>query len=111
MKVSSLTLVHDCGMLLAVCILQVWPSTGVPLHELLGLALASAVVVHLVMQWPWIAAHVRRFVAGLTLRARLNVLLNACLFVCMTTAMVSGIMVSKYVVPNPDQSPHDYLKW
>jgi hypothetical protein len=81
------------------------------MHELLGLLLAAGVVVHLTMQWPWIAAHARRFFDRLPLRARLNALLNTCLFVCMTSATASCIVISKYVLPRPDPQPAEYLKW
>ncbi len=111
MKTSGVTLLHDGSMLAAVCLLEVWPSTGVPLHEVLALALATAAVVHVTMQSTWIAAQGRRFFGHSTLRSRVNVLLNSLLFVSMTVAVASGVAISKFVVPRAGRTPSDYLNW
>ena len=89
-------------MLLAICALEVWRLTGVPLHEILGIALALAVLAHLLLQRRWVAANVRR--------PRLNFVLNLLLFLAFTAATVSGVMISKFTLPR-GAAVTEYLKW
>src|SRR6266704_5689107 len=89
-------------MLLAICALEVWRLTGIPLHEILGLALALAVAAHLLMQRSWVAAHARK--------PRLDFILNVLLFLNFVAATLSGVMISKYVLPRA-VTPVEFLKW
>lgn len=90
-------------MLLTICVLQVWRFTGVPLHEWLGVIVALAVFVHLLMQRAWVMAHVRNVRSW-------AVVLNALLFIAFTIASVSGIAMSKVLFPR-GAPVTEYLKW
>jgi hypothetical protein len=103
-------LIHELAMLLAVCLLAVWRFTGVPLHEYLAAALGAAVFVHLLMQRSWVAANVRKLGSGVVGRAKLNMALNGCLCIAFTAAMVSGVAISKVLLPGTEQ-PAKFLKW
>src|SRR5260221_9470572 len=74
------------------------PLTGVAAHEWLGVAISSVIIVHIVMQWDWLANALRRFVGG-PMRLRVNLALNALLFVVVVVAIYSGVMISVVVRP------------
>lgn len=102
--------VLDSSMLVAVIALQAWRLTGVPMHEWLAVALIGAIVAHLLLHWPWIESRSRRILAPRGGRTRVNYALNLALFVSMTSAMISGFMISKVVVPLHPTAV-EYLKW
>src|ERR1700686_2389924 len=102
--------VLDCSMLIAVIVLQAWRLTGVPMHEWLAVALIGGIVAHLLLHWPWVESRSRRILAPHGGRARISYALNLGLFVSMTSAMISGFMISKVVLPlHP--TVDEYLKW
>ena len=110
MNGTGARLMHELGMLLAVCLLAVWRVTGVPIHEYLAAALGAAVFIHLLMQRSWVATNVRKLGSRVAGRARLNVALNGCLFIAFTAAMVSGMAISKVLLPGTER-PAEFLKW
>lgn len=67
--------------------------TGIRLHEWLGLVLTLPALVHLVVNWDWVT----RTVAGLLGKAkattRLNLLVDAGLFVSLVGVTLSGFLV------------------
>ena len=73
--------------------------TGIAIHEWLSIALAVAVVVHLLLHWQWIVAVIRRFLSRLPGEARLNFVLNVALFICFTVVTFTGLMISESALP------------
>ncbi len=73
--------------------------TGIAIHEWLSIALAAAVVVHLLLHWQWIVAVIRRFFSRLPGDARLNFVLNVALFICFTVVTFTGLMISESALP------------
>ena len=69
--------------------------TGQAIHEWLGIAVAVPIVVHLLLNWKWIVATTRRFFGPLQAQVRINYILNAALFITMTAAIFSGMMMSE----------------
>jgi hypothetical protein len=108
-KNNRTRLMHELAMLVTICILQVWRLTGVPLHEYLGAALAVAVFVHVLMQRGWVAASVRKL-RSMSRRAKVNLALNAALFLAFTAAVVSGVAISKVLLPQNGE-PSEFLRW
>lgn len=74
-------------------------STGMAVHEWLGIAFGAAAVVHLLLHWKWLVASTRRLLGKLPRRTRLNYALNAMLFVAMTLLIFSGLMISEVALP------------
>lgn len=74
-------------------------STGMTIHEWLGIAFGAAIVTHLLLHWKWLVATTRRFFAKLPGRTRLNYLLNGLLFVAMTILIFSGLLISEEALP------------
>jgi cytochrome b561 len=89
----------DVALLPTVCALEVTILTGLPVHEWLGVALTVGLLVHLLLQWPWIASRTRRLAQPGSARTRINYLINLSLFVSMVATLYSGFMISRNVLP------------
>lgn len=74
-------------------------STGLTIHEWLGIAFGAAIVTHLLLHWQWLVASTRRFFGRLPRQTRLNYLLNGLLFVAMTVMIFSGLLISEEALP------------
>ena len=85
--------------------------TGFDAHEWLGLAFVLLVVLHLVLSWSWVPVTLRRLRARGDTRVRINALLNATLFVMMTVATVSGLIISDYVAALVGFPTSDDPRW
>ena len=66
--------------------------------EWLALAFAAAIVTHLLFHWNWLVTVTKQFFKKLFHQSRLNYVVNALFFVAMTTAMLSGLLISKSVM-------------
>lgn len=89
----------DAGMLALACVLEALSLTGLTWHEWLGFLLCLLVLFHVILQWPWLVAGLRRFLAGGTHRAGINLVLNYLLFIAMVAVLVSGVLISNQVAP------------
>lgn len=96
---AKMNLWIDLGMLVAILLALTPRLTGEAVHEWLSIGLAAAVVVHLLRHWQWVAAVIKRFFGHLAGQARLNLLLNAALFVNLVMVTASGLMISHDVLP------------
>jgi hypothetical protein len=73
--------------------------TGLAVHEWLGVSFAAALITHLLFHWDWIVNLSKTFFKKLVHVSRLNFVVDSLLFVAMTAAMLSGLMISKNVLP------------
>ncbi len=73
--------------------------TGLPLHEWLGVALAGTLVMHLLLHWRWIVSVSLHFFRQLWHDSRLQYVVDLLLFISFTTVMMSGLMISRVVLP------------
>jgi len=92
---NRLSLWLDSSLFIAVCVLMVTDVTGIPIHEWLGIALIPALLLHLLLQWPWIATRTRRLPAPRTGRTRVNYGINLVLFLSMVATIQSGLAISR----------------
>ena len=74
-------------------------ATGLVAHEWLGVALVPVVLVHLVLNWSWIVGTTRQMFTPLPGETRFNHIWDTLLYVMFITATVSGLLVSRVVVP------------
>jgi Domain of unknown function (DUF4405) len=72
--------------------------TGNTVHEWLGIALAGAVITHLLLHWDWIVQVGKTFFKKLFHQSRLNFLVNTLFFIAMTGSFFSGILISKDII-------------
>ncbi len=73
--------------------------TGIAIHEWLSLAFASAIIVHLLLHWDWVVQVTIQFFRKLFHSSRLNYVINLALLVDFVTIMLSGLMISRSVLP------------
>ncbi len=90
-----------------------YPSaTGVPLHELLCLAVIAPALFHLVVNWEWVAHTSSAVFTKIRATSALNLVVDGVLFLATVTVMVSGFMVSQTlaglvgVTTTPDEAWH-----
>ena len=81
------------------------PLTGLAIHEWLGIAIAIALVVHLVQHGDWVATTWRRLVHATSLQNRVNYLMMIALFVGLASITVSGLLISEAALPWIGYSP------
>lgn len=72
--------------------------TGLPVHEWFSLAFTAALVTHLLFHWKWIVSLSKTFFKKLFHSSRLNYVIDSLLFVAMTAAMLSGLLISKSIL-------------
>ena len=73
--------------------------TGETIHEWLGVAALAAILTHLLLSFDWFATVTQRFFQKQSMQTRLNYLFSVLLFVTMTVAFYSGLMISKVALP------------
>jgi hypothetical protein len=73
--------------------------TGVAVHEWLSLAFASALVIHLLLHWDWVVQVTLKFFRKLFHSSRLNYLLNLALLIDFVLILLSGLLISRSVLP------------
>lgn len=112
MNKKWLSLCLDSAMLAAAIVLGAGVAP-VPLaiHEWLGVVFASALLLHLLVQWSWIASATGQLRAPRTPRVRINFALNAILFIVMTFALASGIVTSRAALPALGMRPSGNFVW
>jgi|ERR1051326_53714 hypothetical protein len=72
--------------------------TGLPVHEWLGLAVAAPMLLHVLLGCQWFAVTAGRFRAAAA-HTRLNVIMNATLFVLFVLEVLSGMAISRVAMP------------
>jgi hypothetical protein len=106
----TISLALDAVMLVAFGALQSWRLTGVPVHEWLGFVFLLLAVTHLVIHGRWVESRAPKLLRGGSVRGRASVLLNLLLGIAMTTAITSGLFMSKVLLPN-HLTPAAYGSW
>jgi hypothetical protein len=85
--------------------------TGEAIHEWLGVAALAALLTHLLLSFDWFAAVTKRFLQKQSLQTRLNYLFSILLFIAMTIAFYSGLMISKVALPTLGLSITGGMGW
>lgn len=89
------------SLLLVLFVLALSPRmTGLRLHEWIGIAFGVPLIVHLLLSWTWISSTTRRVFRSGDSRTRVNLVLNAVLFVLIAVEIASGVVISQVAVPS-----------
>jgi hypothetical protein len=96
---NKTNLLIDGGILAAFLVAMEPRLTGVPVHEWLALAFTGTILVHLLLHWNWIIQVGRTFFARLLHTSRLKFVVDSLLFVSFLGVMLSGLMISRSVMP------------
>ncbi len=73
--------------------------TGLAVHEWLSVAFAAAIVTHILFHWNWVVKVTVEFFKKLFHQSRLNYIVDALFFVAMTSLVLSGLLISRNVLP------------
>lgn len=71
--------------------------TGVAVHEWLCVAIIAPLLFHVVVNWDQTLAILRRFAQRLRTQPKVNLVVDAALFVVAVTVMLSGLLISQSV--------------
>ncbi|MEZ4518066.1 MAG: hypothetical protein R3C44_15015 [Chloroflexota bacterium] len=74
-------------------------STGMAIHEWLGLAFGAGIITHLLLHWKWLVASTKRFFSKLPAQHS-RVFCSTVYFLWLMTVMIfSGIVISESALP------------
>ncbi len=96
---NKTNLLIDTGIFIAFLIAMVPDFSGINIHEWLSLAFATTIIVHLLLHWQWIIGVGAQFFKKLWHISRLKFVIDILLFVTFVTIMLSGILISKSILP------------
>jgi hypothetical protein len=96
---NKTNLLLDIGVFAAFLIALEPGLTGIAIHEWLSLAVAGTIIVHLLLHWKWITTIGVRYFKNLFHSSRLQFLVDVLFFVAFTTVMMSGILISRSILP------------
>src|SRR5690348_15468614 len=111
MKRTRLLLFLDTALFAALFLLLLPRTSGLVIHEWLGVAVIPFIILHLLWAWHWIAGALKRVAAKGAWRLRVNVLLNLALFIAFVVTTFTGVMTSFVVLPAFGIAPGDYAGW
>lgn len=89
----------DLAAFLALLVADIPALTGIAVHEWLSVALAGTLIVHLIVNWDWCVSTASRFFSKMLAGRRINMVIDVALFLAFVMVMVSGVMISKAVLP------------
>lgn len=73
--------------------------TGETIHEWLGLGFFVTAMAHLLLHWAWVTNAVKKFFTKMPALTRSNSVVDLLIFVAFTVIILSGVMMSKAVLP------------
>ncbi len=74
---------------------------GMNLHEIMGLVIGGAVIIHLALNFNWVIGVSKKiFSKKITNRVRLSYILNLLLFLCVALIILAGVFISKTIFTN-----------
>ena len=97
MKRSTKKILLDVAMTIVLLALMVPKLTGLSLHERVGLFICLAFVVHLALNWNWVACVTHQFFTKLPVRSRLNYILDVCILIGFILIVLSGMAIAKTI--------------
>ncbi len=110
-KVNYFKLALDFLMLMVFLILfNTRLIAGQTFHEIAGLAIGLAFIVHLSINWRWIKQVTVNIFRRITNRARLAYVVDVLLLITMGYIVVSGILISKVLFPDLNGGNNSFFR-
>ncbi|WP_459908355.1 hypothetical protein [Desulfotomaculum defluvii] len=101
MRNTKFKLWFDAAMMITLCLLYNTHSTGLAFHEIAGLVLGGAVILHLFFNKDWVIGISKKiFSKNLNWKTRFSYSLNLILLIDMFFIILSGLLISKIVTPD-----------
>ncbi len=89
----------DIGMFAALLAAYNPALTGLAIHEWLSIAVIVPLLLHMVINWEWTVRITLTFLDRLVHTSRLNLVVDAALFVSAVAVMLSGLLISHVALP------------
>jgi hypothetical protein len=88
----------DAALLLGYTLAYSYGFTGIGIHEWLGTGLGLALLIHLTLHWDWVIRETRKLLSP---RGHEKVIwvVNLALLAAMTLCVMSGLLISRVVLP------------
>lgn len=103
MKKTYLKIALDIIMVIVFALLFNKSALGLAFHEIAGLAIGAAFIIHKLLNAKWIKCVTQNiFNKKLLFKTRLNYILDVVLLICFAFIIISGILISKVLFPNID---------
>ncbi|MEW5959989.1 MAG: DUF4405 domain-containing protein [Chloroflexota bacterium] len=99
MSKTKINLVLDSALFLVFLIVYQAKATGETVHEWLGVGIAAVIIIHILFHWPWVVNITQRFFQKIKTEPQINYMVNMAIFIGFTTAIFSGLMISRRVLP------------
>lgn len=96
---NKTNLLLDLGIFAALLVTDAPRLTGITLHEWISVAFAGVLVIHILLHWKWIMAIGGKFLRKLFHASRLQFVVDVLLFVAFTAVMLSGLLISRAILP------------
>lgn len=95
---SKVNLLIDGGIFIFFLVSAAPHFTGNLIHEWLGVVLAAALIIHILLHWDWIISVGAKFFKNIWQVSRLQFVLDILIFVSFITLIASGLIISKNVM-------------
>lgn len=89
----------DIGILAAFLVAMNPVLTGIAVHEWFSVALGATLVVHIVLHWDWVVSVATNYFRHVFHLSRLKFIVDGLLFLAFTAVLMSGLMISKSLLP------------
>ena len=92
---TKVNLFLDMALALAFVAELEYHFVGLRNHELIGVGLGAALLIHVILHWQWIVGLTKTFFHNLLHGSRLNYVLNFALFADLAVVIITGILISR----------------
>jgi cytochrome b561 len=108
---TSLRLITDSCLFLAIAILNAPKLTGLRWHETIGFLFMLPLFVHLLKSWKMIQQNLKSLKQPNSLKRKLNFILSSVLFILCIIAIASGLVISRFLTPQIGLTSFPDEKW
>lgn len=98
-KTNIFKIVLDIAMaVLFVLLFNKMAVAGLAFHEIAGLVIGVAFIIHLILNWKWVVQVTKNlFNRKLNIKTRIGYIVNILLLICMVIILITGVFISKVV--------------
>ena len=99
MSMTQIKLYVDIFLLIGFVLVNMPQSTGIPVHEWASFLFILPLVLHILLDWKWVASVTKRMFGRLPGEVRANHIIDLLIFVMMVLALFTGTIISEAALP------------
>lgn len=101
-KINSIKLLLDLIMaVIFVLLFNKRAISGLAFHEIAGLAIGLAFLIHIALNWRWVRqVTLNLFGKGVAIKTKIGYMVDVLLLIAMGYIIISGLLISKILFPN-----------